>query len=207
MTPDKQPRGSIVVVDDTPANLRLLARMLMDAGYKVRPMPSGELGLESIRAAPPDLILLDINMPGIDGYEVCRRLKADPLTASVPVVFISALGDALDKVTAFEVGGVDYITKPFKVEEVLARVRTQLELKFSRDVMEGVNRDLKRSLEEKNQFFNLLVHELKNPLNVLMGYSDMLVEDAREMWFYRDAVLERRNGEPRWLWFYDSEAG
>jgi len=175
-TPDK---GSIVVIDDTPANLRLLTGMLMKEGYKVRPMPSGELGLESVRAAPPDLILLDINMPpGIDGYEVCRRLKANPETSDIPVIFISALGESLDKVQAFEVGGVDYITKPFKVEEVQARIHTHLELKLSRDRMAEINRTLTRSLDEKNEFVGVLANELKNPLNVLLGYSEMMAEDA-----------------------------
>ena len=178
MVDHTETKGSIVVIDDTPANLRLLAGMLNKDGYKVRPMPSGELGLKTVRAAPPDLILLDINMPGIDGYEVCRRLKADPKTRDIPVIFISALGESLDKVKAFEVGGVDYITKPFKVEEVQARIHTQLELKLSRDRMAEHNRRLKRLLEEKNEFVGVLVNELKNPLNVLLGYSEMLTEEV-----------------------------
>ncbi|MDJ0839857.1 MAG: hybrid sensor histidine kinase/response regulator [Acidobacteriota bacterium] len=179
MTPETHhQKGSIVVIDDTPANLRLLAGMLMKSGYKVRPMPSGELGLKTVRAFPPDLILLDINMPGMNGYEVCQKLKEDRLTRGIPVIFISALGESLDKVKAFNAGGVDYITKPFQVEEVQARIRTQLDLKFSRDVLEKMNADLQRSLDEKNEFLTILVNELKNPLNVMMGYSEMLVEDA-----------------------------
>lgn len=181
MSNNLQVTPSIVVIDDTPANLRLLAGMLMKEGYRVRPMPGGELGLKTVRAAPPDLILLDINMPDIDGYEVCRRLKADPHTRYVPVIFISALGETLDKVKAFNVGGVDYITKPFHVEEVQARIRTQLDLKFSRDHLERANKDLTSSLNEKNEFISVLVNELKNPLNVLTGYSEMLSEDAGHM--------------------------
>jgi len=178
MTAEQQCRkGNIVVIDDTPANLRLLAGMLTKEGHKVRPMPNGELGLKTVLASPPDLILLDINMPGMDGYEVCRELKANPKTHNIPILFISALDEAIDKVKAFNAGGVDYITKPFQIEEVQARILTQLDLKYSRDTMESLNQDLKKSLEEKTEFLEILVHELKNPLNVLMGYSDLMVEE------------------------------
>lgn len=129
--------GTIVVVDDTPANLRLLTDLLNRQGYKVRPVSSAEMGLKTIQAAHPDLILLDINMPQMDGYEVCRRLKQNDQTADIPVIFISALDETWDRVRAFEVGGVDFITKPFQLEEVHARIRTQLDLKFSRDQLDA----------------------------------------------------------------------
>ena len=122
-------KGNILVVDDTPANLRLLAGMLSEHQYRVRPVPSGELALRAARAAPPDLILLDINMPGMNGYEVCEQLRADPRLADIPVIFISALDETLDKVRAFAAGGVDYITKPFQFEEVLVRLQTHLSLR------------------------------------------------------------------------------
>lgn len=121
-------RGNILVVDDTPANLRLLGAMLSDQGYKVRAVVNGEMALTAARSAPPDLILLDINMPDMSGYEVCRALKADERTSAIPVIFVSALDEALDKVKAFEVGGVDYITKPVQFEEVVMRVSTHLKL-------------------------------------------------------------------------------
>lgn len=121
-------RSSILIADDNPNNLRVLSGMLEQAGYLVRPALSGETALRSIRMAAPDIILLDIRMPEMDGYEVCRRLKADPTTASIPVIFISALHEADDKVHAFQAGGVDYIVKPFQIEEVLARVRLHVEL-------------------------------------------------------------------------------
>jgi phosphoserine phosphatase RsbU/P len=130
----------ILLVDDSPANLRLLSQILGDDGYRVRAVTSGERALASVQVALPDLILLDIRMPGLDGYEVCRRLKADARTAPLPVLFISALDDIEDKMRAFSAGGVDYITKPFQVEEVLARVRTHLSL-----------RRLQRGLQEANQ--------------------------------------------------------
>lgn len=120
--------AEILIVDDTPANLKLLANLLTGQGYRVRPALSGALALRSAAARLPDLVLLDVRMPEMDGYEVCQRLKSDPETHAVPVIFISASNEATDKVHGFAVGGVDYITKPFEPTEVLARVRTHLEL-------------------------------------------------------------------------------
>jgi two-component system response regulator HydG len=121
--------GNILIVDDTAANLRLLNELLSDAGYDVRPVADGRLALSGAKAIPPDLILLDIKMPGMDGYEVCRQLKADAVTEAIPVIFISALGETEDIVKGFAVGGVDYIHKPFQREEVLSRVKAQLTLR------------------------------------------------------------------------------
>jgi sigma-B regulation protein RsbU (phosphoserine phosphatase) len=123
------PPASILVVDDTPANLQVLAGMLKDRGYKVRPVPGGKLALLAARRDPPDLILLDINMPEMNGYEVCDHLKADDGLRGIPVIFISALTEPLDKVKAFATGGVDYLTKPFQMEELHARVETHLKLR------------------------------------------------------------------------------
>lgn len=134
--------ADILVVDDTPANLQLITEMLTARGYCVRPVPSGELALKVIAFRPPDLLLLDISMPGLDGYEVCRRLKADPATAAIPVIFLSALSETGDKVRAFAEGGVDYITKPFQIEEVEARVATHLRLRALQRDLESANRDL-----------------------------------------------------------------
>ena len=129
-------RGDILVVDDTKANLRLLMAVLGGAGYRVRPATDGELALRSVRAKRPDLILLDVKMPGIDGYEVCRRLKADEATSAIPVIFISASVDASGRVMGFEAGGVDFITKPFSSAEVLARVDTHLSLRHAQVELE-----------------------------------------------------------------------
>ncbi|MDJ1176735.1 hybrid sensor histidine kinase/response regulator [Roseofilum capinflatum] len=120
---------NLLIVDDTPDNIRLLSMMLADQGYKVRKALNGEMALNSCQADPPDLVILDIKMPDLDGYTVCERLKLNPETAEIPVIFISALDDVLDKVKAFQVGGVDYISKPFQCEEVLARVRNQLTIR------------------------------------------------------------------------------
>lgn len=122
-------QGNILIVDDTPANLTLLSGMLKDKGHKVRPVPSGKLALKAVETELPDLILLDINMPEMNGFEVCEKLKSEKKSCDVPVIFISALTETLDKVKAFQYGGVDYITKPFQFEEVEARVETHLELR------------------------------------------------------------------------------
>jgi len=121
--------GNILIVDDTPDNLKLLSGMLKEKGHRVRPVPSGKLALKAIESEPPDLILLDITMPEMNGFEVCDRLKGDMRFRDIPVLFISALTEMLDKMKAFKSGGVDYITKPFQFEEVEARVETHLELR------------------------------------------------------------------------------
>src|SRR5437764_7713815 len=140
-------RASILVVDDTPANLQVLAGMLKDRGYKVRPVPSGKLALLAAGRDPPDLILLDINMPEMSGYEVCEQLKADDNLKRIPVIFISALTEQLDKVKAFAIGGVDYLTKPFQMEELHARVETHLKLRRMQIELEEYSRQLELARE------------------------------------------------------------
>jgi sigma-B regulation protein RsbU (phosphoserine phosphatase) len=139
-------KGNLLIVDDKPANLRLLSAMLMEQGYKVRSAINGPLALTATKAAAPDMILLDINMPEMNGYEVCERLKADPETHDIPVIFISALDETADKVKAFTVGGVDYITKPFQLEEVLARVETHLALRRLQQRLEDANKKFAEEL-------------------------------------------------------------
>ncbi|MEH2463875.1 response regulator [Nostoc sp.] len=123
------PKANILVVDDTPDNLRLLSAMLTQVGYEIRRVINGSTALKTAQAAPPDLILLDIMMPEMNGYEVCQHLKASEKTRDIPVIFISALDEVFDKVKAFAVGGVDYITKPFSEEEVFARVENNLTIR------------------------------------------------------------------------------
>ncbi|HEY9836411.1 MAG TPA: response regulator, partial [Vampirovibrionales bacterium] len=122
------PIGDILLVDDRPDNLRLLLNILKDKGYKVRCVTNGAMALRVCLRHPPDLIFLDIQMPEMNGYEVCEQLKANPETAEIPVIFLSVIEETLEKVHAFNVGGVDYITKPFQVKEVVARVETQLQI-------------------------------------------------------------------------------
>jgi sigma-B regulation protein RsbU (phosphoserine phosphatase) len=139
-------QANILIVDDTPANLRLLSQMLSEGGYYVRPVPAGSLALAAVEAEHPDLILLDIKMPEMDGYQVCERLKADPQAREIPIIFISALDSTRDKVKAFRVGGVDYVTKPFQVEEVLARVETHLTLRNMGKQIQEANRKMAQEL-------------------------------------------------------------
>src|SRR5205085_7991141 len=139
--------ANIMVVDDAPANLQVLAGMLKDRGYKARPVPSGKLALQAARRDPPDLILLDINMPEMNGYEVCAHLKAADTLKGIPVIFISALTEQLDKVKAFALGGVDYLTKPFQMEELHARVETHLKLRRQQIELEEYSRQLELARE------------------------------------------------------------
>jgi CheY-like chemotaxis protein len=134
VTADTQPKSNIMVVDDQPANLKLLEDLLTQEGHAVRSFPRGRLALDAAARHLPDLILLDINMPEMNGFEVCTRLKADEKLAPIPVLFLSALNETSDKVNAFRSGGVDYITKPFQLEEVRARVETHLQLHRARQV-------------------------------------------------------------------------
>jgi sigma-B regulation protein RsbU (phosphoserine phosphatase) len=131
--------ANILVVDDTPANLQVLSGMLKERGYRVRPVPSAKLALVAASREPPDLILLDINMPEMNGYELCERLKADVSLQAIPIIFISALTEELDKVKAFATGGVDYITKPFQLEELQARVATHLKIRRLQIELESTN--------------------------------------------------------------------
>ncbi|HEY9673042.1 MAG TPA: response regulator, partial [Waterburya sp.] len=143
-------KPDVLVVDDTRENLILLATMLSESGYKVRKAINGTLALGAVEVAKPDLILLDINMPDVNGYEVCRRLKSDPQTADIPIIFISALDEVLDKVKAFDIGGIDYITKPFEIQEVLVRVSTHLTISLQQ-----------KKLTEQNAWLQLLLTTTK----------------------------------------------
>ena len=140
---------NILIVDDTPDNLRLLAKILESQGYIVRKSLNGRMALEGVRRNSPDLILLDINMPEMNGYEVCQQLKASEATAQIPIVFISALERLEDKVRAFELGGVDYITKPFQEQEVLLRVKNQLLIQQQHQQLIEQNQRLEQEIQER----------------------------------------------------------
>jgi light-regulated signal transduction histidine kinase (bacteriophytochrome) len=204
-SPPKRVKGNLLVVDDD-----LLARQTMDVfltreGYKVQCAPNGEMALKLAGEDPPELILLDIRMPDMDGFEVCRRLKEDPQTGNIPVIFISGLEDVADKVKGFEAGGVDYITKSFQREEVLARVETHLALRrlqkqiqaqnvqlqqeiakskraeealADRTVqLERINRELVSLNADLDDFTNMASHDMQEPLRTLMAFSDLLRRD------------------------------
>jgi signal transduction histidine kinase len=182
---EEKPKTDILVVDDTPANLDLLSEMLRTKGYKVRPVPSGHLALRAAASAPPDLILLDIKMPDMNGYEVCRRLKADDRLKDIPVIFISALQETLDKVHAFASGGVDYVTKPFQFEEVVARVGTHLRIRQLQSELERQNSRLQASVQElrkleelRNNLTDMIVHDMRSPLTGISEYLALGLESS-----------------------------
>ena len=152
---------TILIVDDTPANLGVLVETLGAAGYQLMVAEDGEEALAQTAQTHPDLILLDVMMPGIDGFETCRRFKEHPATRDIPVLFMTALSETADKVKAFAVGGVDYITKPIEHEEALARVRTHLALRHLR-------RELEEQLALKEKFMRIAGHDLRNPLCLIM---------------------------------------
>jgi two-component system, sensor histidine kinase and response regulator len=153
MTADRHstPLARILIVDDTPANLYLLSTILVKQGYEVRQATSGKMALESAHKVLPDVILLDIMMPDMSGYEVCRHLKANDVTYDVPVIFLSALDDAKNKVLAFEVGGADYITKPVQIPEVLIRVSTQLTMRHQQKQLQTQNFKLQQEIRDRLQ--------------------------------------------------------
>ncbi|MCU0567799.1 MAG: response regulator [Oculatellaceae cyanobacterium Prado106] len=161
-------KADILVVDDTPDNLRLLVKILTEQGYKVRPIPSGKLALTAAQRTPPDLILLDINMPEMNGYTVCQQLKADARTRHIPVIFLSAMNEVFDKVQAFRVGGVDYITKPFQVEEAIARIQTHLAI-----------RALQHNLQEQQQRLQDKNQELEETLQKLQTTQAHLIQSEK----------------------------
>lgn len=169
-------RGNILIVDDTPENLHLLFRTLSEQGYEVRGVVSGAMALRVIQLAPPDLLLLDVKMPEMNGYQVCQSLKADDQSAGIPVIFISAMDETIDKVKAFAVGGADYITKPFQVEEVLARVEHQITITRLQKQLEAQNRELVRSNQELEQFARIVSHDLQQPLQDVIMSAELLAK-------------------------------
>ena len=171
---------SILMVDDNPANLQVLTSMLKQSGWRPRPVTSGQLGLQAARKEPPDLVLLDVNMPEMNGYEVCEQLKADARLADIPVIFVSALGETMDKVRGFSVGGVDYITKPFQLDEVKARVTTHLELRRQRRELQASYEKLRESERMRDSLVHMIVHDLRSPLTAISAYLELFGQAAKE---------------------------
>ncbi len=191
--------GDILVVDDTLENLYFLKNVLTDAGYRVRPAIDGELALRSVQAKHPALILLDIRMPGMDGFEVCRRLKADENTRSIPVIFASAMTDVSDKVKGFELGAVDYVTKPLNAKEVLMRVATHLSLFMAQRQLQQQNRQLREAIEQAEAGNRAL----KLAEQQLAAYSENLEQIVAE----RTLALAEANQKLRELSEHDELTG
>jgi two-component system sensor histidine kinase/response regulator len=179
-TPDER-QGDILIVGESPANLRPLMSVLAERGYRVRSASGGSVALTVVGATPPDLILLDINMPAMNGCQVCERLKADEQTRDIPVIFVGTPDEIGDRVRAFGVGGADYVTRPFRLEEVLARVETHLALRDLQRQLRVADAERIRHLgqvqacnEELDAFAYIVAHDLKNPLSAIVGFSTML---------------------------------
>ncbi|HAC63524.1 MAG TPA: hybrid sensor histidine kinase/response regulator [Cyanothece sp. UBA12306] len=166
----------ILIVDDIPENLQLLFTILTEQGYEVRRVLNGKQALNVVRTEPPDLILLDVKMPELDGYQVCQQLKAEQKTRDIPVIFLSALNDSFDKVKAFKVGGIDYISKPFQLEEVIIRVESQLDLLKMHREIEQKNAELVSLNQDLNAFSYRISHDLKNHINLINNYTYLLIE-------------------------------
>jgi signal transduction histidine kinase len=178
--PMKEPRPILLVVDDVETNIDLLLETLSE-DYVVRVATDGAGALDSVKKSRPDLILLDVMMPGMDGFEVCRRLKDDPTTHEVPVIFITALNDTIDKVKGFSVGGVDYVTKPFQPEEVLARVSAHLEIRRQKLELHHQKYELQQSYDklreteiQRDSLVHMIVHDMRSPLFVILGNLEMV---------------------------------
>jgi diguanylate cyclase (GGDEF)-like protein len=167
-------RGNILVVDDKPENLRVLSSLLTDRGYKVRAVLNGSTALKAAQSTPPDLILLDVLMPEMDGYQVCELLKQHEKTREIPVIFLSALDETLDKVKAFQAGGLDYITKPFQIEEVIARIDTQLKLRSAQSTVEQLNQDLELRVQQRTEQLATTNQRLQQEIQVRRQAEEQL---------------------------------
>jgi two-component system sensor histidine kinase/response regulator len=178
---DTNASANILIVDDTPDNLRLLTGILEGLGYEVRPATSGAQALQAAEHAPPDLVLLDVTMPEMNGYEVCRRFKENPNLKDVPIIFLTALSDIADKVKAFEVGGLDYITKPFHLEEVQARVRTHLALRSANVKLATSYAKLQQLEQLRDDLVQMVVHDMRSPLVVLAGHLEFLHDECEKL--------------------------
>ncbi|MGE3724881.1 MAG: response regulator [Candidatus Sericytochromatia bacterium] len=168
---------NVLVVDDIAPNIRLVAGLLGPEGYDVSFANSGKKALEQVLANDFDLILLDIMMPDMDGIAVCKAIKEHPEKRDIPIIFLTGKTDEVSIMTAFETGGVDYLQKPVNPVELVARVKTHLELKKARDTISQTNTELKQALDLKNQFLGLAAHDLRNPLSAVQGYLRLLEMD------------------------------
>ncbi|ETR73361.1 MAG: sensory transduction histidine kinase [Candidatus Magnetoglobus multicellularis str. Araruama] len=173
-------KSTVLVVDDTPTNLSVLLDYLNRSGFKTLIAQDGEGALEQADFANPDIILLDIMMPGIDGFETCKRLKANDTTKDIPVIFMTALSDTVDKVKGFQYGAVDYITKPFQQEEVLMRITTHLTIQHQKKALNDLNQKLMASNATKDKFFSIIAHDMRSAFTPMVGYSDLLMRAASD---------------------------
>lgn len=165
---------TILIVDDNPNNLRILSQMVQSMGHEIRVAKDGIAALASIRGAIPDLVLLDINMPIMDGYETCRQIKADPALCEIPVIFVSTNTEEFNKSLGFEVGAVDYITKPLSMGETKARINTHLKISAQRQQLKAREKELQESNGELNRMIQIISHDLANSLTTISMATDLM---------------------------------
>jgi two-component system sensor histidine kinase/response regulator len=177
--------AKILIVDDTPENLKLLRQAIEPEGYHILIATNGEGALKIAGSAHPDLILLDVQMPGLNGFETCTRLKADPNTQDIPVIFVTAEAETISVVEGFRTGGVDYIVKPFKNDEVIVRIRTHLKIDHltraldkSNQELSAANRQIREEAERKSRFLASMSHELRTPVNAIVGFARIVLRRA-----------------------------
>jgi CheY-like chemotaxis protein len=187
-----QTKPRILVVDDVLQNLQVVGTMLRNEGYDVMPAGSGPQALERVRVRLPDLILLDLMMPEMDGLEVCRRLKTDPAAQRIPIIFLTASNEMEHLVKGFEAGAVDYVTKPFNGPELLARVRTHLELKLARNVCADERRKTSSWASPRTTC---------SPLSAIKGYAEMVMEDAQALNISSWRITAAASATPRSAWW------
>lgn len=207
MSTGETSKATVLIIDDVPANLDLLFKHLHRSGYRVLVAQDGQTAVRQAEYAQPDIILLDVMMPGIDGFETCRRLKTNEITREIPVIFMTALADTANKVRGFEVGAIDYVTKPFDRQEVLARLETHLTIRnlqknllaeiAEREKVEAALRETMAELQVRNEeldaFAHTVAHNLKSPLGTLMGIAEVLAADfampPNELKMYLESIV------------------
>ncbi|MEK7990567.1 MAG: hybrid sensor histidine kinase/response regulator [Thiotrichaceae bacterium] len=175
-------KDTLLIVDDVPANISVLFEFLNKENFKVLVAQDGKRAIEKAKYASPDLILMDVMMPGMNGFDACAALKKDEETKDIPLIFMTALADTVDKVKGFGLGAADYITKPFQHEEVLARVKTHLQICRLQREMGHQTAELQVKNQQLEAFARTVAHDLKNPLNIVIGYADLLTTDCEEQY-------------------------
>lgn len=192
-TYDEQ-QDTLLIVDDTPENLGVLFECLADHNFRILVAETSQNALETAEKKHPDLILLDILMPGTNGFETCRQLKNKPQTQDIPVIFMTALSDTDDKVKGFQLGAVDYVTKPFQQQEVLARINTHLTIRKLQKQLRVQNEQLIKLNQEKNEFLGIAAHDIKNPLTVIQAVAEVIEIDSDTM--SKDDMIKRVKSIP-----------
>jgi two-component system sensor histidine kinase/response regulator len=182
----QKPIPTVLVVDDNPKNVQIIALLLNELKYKIIIAVNGKSSIDLVERVRPDLILMDVMMPGMDGFEACQIIKTKPENDNIPVIFLTAMSEKVNIVKGFEAGGVDYITKPFNKEELISRIKTHLELKFARDEMHKMTNHLVELNSIKDKMFSVIGHDLRSPLGSIKMTLDFLKGDSGQQYKIED---------------------